>query len=763
MLTTELAAGEKLLTISGENVARVKSDLSLPETDTLAPDTLARVRKNLGSDYVVLGSYLDLGTGREDQVRLDLRLQDAIAGQTIAVVSAKGSEAQLDQLITHAGAQLRAKLGIGDVPEVDAPAIKASLPSNVVASRLYSEGLEKLRHFDVLTARDLLSKAAASDPKHAPTYVALSSAWSALGYDAKAREAAKMAFDLSQSLSNQERLRVQGQYYETSNESEKAIATYRALFGAASDNLDYGLKLANAQISGGKANDAQLTIATLRKLPSPERDDLRIDLAETRAAHWLSDFKREQAIAVHIIEQGQKQGARLLVARARLSECSALRNLGDVKGAISACEEAQRISNEAGDRFGVATALNNIGNALYDQGDLAAARKSYGEVLRIDRELGNQGGVAGALDNIASVAGDQGEDTLAKKLSKEALDIYRATGDKINIAATLNNIAAELVTEGNLIETQKLFQESLEIGREIGSTTAVATALTNLGDTRIALGDTAGSKQAYEEALSLFQKAGEKSKTAYPLVGLGDVLSANGDLPAAKASYEQALTLTRESGEKHESAMALSGLGSVFLYQGDLAQARKNYEDALALRHEIGEKEASSDSMLDFARVSIEEGRIGEAQSTLTKVANEIHGQKNSDREAYARAILAHALLAQGDIAGAKKQVALAKTQTAKSQHRGIGVQIDIVAAKVLAAGGKNNAAAAIASLNSVILQTAKYGFVGYGLEARLTLAEVQLKAAQSAPARAQLDALQRDAAVKGFTLIARKAAKLRD
>ena len=79
MLTTELGAGEKLLTISGENVARVKNDLALPETDSLAADTLARVRKNLGSDFVVLGSYLDLGDGSD--IRVDLRVQDAKTGQ----------------------------------------------------------------------------------------------------------------------------------------------------------------------------------------------------------------------------------------------------------------------------------------------------------------------------------------------------------------------------------------------------------------------------------------------------------------------------------------------------------------------------------------------------------------------------------------------------------------------------------------------------------------------------------------------------------
>src|SRR5262245_49519626 len=208
------------------------------------------------------------------------------------------------------------------------------------------------------------------------------------------------------------------------------------------------------------------TIATLRKLPPPEGDDLRIDLAETRAAHWLSEFKREQELATHIVEQGQKLGARLLVARARLSECSARRNLGDIKGAIPACQEAQRISAEAGDRFGVATALNNIGNALYDQGDLPGARNSYEEVVRIHRELGNQAGVAGGLDNIASVAGDQGDDATAKKLSKQALEIYRMTDEKIKIAATLNKLAAEVVHEGNALQNQKDGQERRAMRRE---------------------------------------------------------------------------------------------------------------------------------------------------------------------------------------------------------------------------------------------------------------------------------------------------------
>src|SRR6266496_1025161 len=61
MLSTELAAGETLRTIPGENVARMKIELTLAEAESLAPDTLGRVRTNLGTDLVVLGAYLALG------------------------------------------------------------------------------------------------------------------------------------------------------------------------------------------------------------------------------------------------------------------------------------------------------------------------------------------------------------------------------------------------------------------------------------------------------------------------------------------------------------------------------------------------------------------------------------------------------------------------------------------------------------------------------------------------------------------------------
>jgi DNA-binding winged helix-turn-helix (wHTH) protein/TolB-like protein len=110
MLTTELAGGE-VHVIPEEDVARMKSDLGLPDTDSLSKDTLARVRQTLGADVVIVGSYTALATrDAGEQIRLDLRIQDAKLGETIAAVVETGTQADLFDLVSRSGARLREDL-----------------------------------------------------------------------------------------------------------------------------------------------------------------------------------------------------------------------------------------------------------------------------------------------------------------------------------------------------------------------------------------------------------------------------------------------------------------------------------------------------------------------------------------------------------------------------------------------------------------------------------------------------------------------------
>src|SRR5580658_3172646 len=112
MLATELAAGDHLRTVAAEHVARAKLELSLSNEDSYASDTLTKIHKNLGCDYVVTGSYLVVGQAGNGRLRLDARVQDAITGDTVVSVAVAGYQSDLFDLASRAGEQLRAKLGV---------------------------------------------------------------------------------------------------------------------------------------------------------------------------------------------------------------------------------------------------------------------------------------------------------------------------------------------------------------------------------------------------------------------------------------------------------------------------------------------------------------------------------------------------------------------------------------------------------------------------------------------------------------------------
>ncbi|HEY6944262.1 MAG TPA: protein kinase, partial [Candidatus Acidoferrum sp.] len=713
MLTTELDAGEQLRTIPGENVEQMKINLALPDAESYGKETLDRIRKTLGSDSVVLGSYLALGNG---QVRLDVRLQDARAGETLASDMEAGSETEVSNLIARAGSRLREKLGVPAVSTADMGAMHASLPPDSEAVRFYSEGLAKLRHFDNLGARDLLQKAVAIDPEFALGHAALAAAWSALGYDARAKEEAKRAFELSAQLPREDRLSIEGRYRETSREWEKAIEVYRTLFGFFPDNLEYGLRLSAAQTSSGKAKDALMTVDVLRNLPYPAGDDPRIDLAEAIAATSLSDFKRVDAAANRAAAKAAAQGARLLLARTKLVQGNAFRNLGDPKRAADAYEEAKSVFAATGDQGGVAGALNSMAILFYEHGDLDGAKRMYEESLRISRSIGYQGGVARALNNTALVLVRQGDSAGAENLYRQALASFREVGDKRAGGLALSNIAHLRRNEGNF----------------------------------------AGARSSLAEALTMFRETGDKSGVARVLNNMGIVLADQGELAQAKKSYEQSLAVCSEIGNKSLCANALAGNADVLLAEGDLPGARAGHEKALAFRKELAEEGALTESRLALAMLSVEEGHPADAEGPARDAAEKFRKGNQVSSEALADAILSRSLLAQGKLADAQASVERAEGLLQGSADRDARLFAAIIAARIRAASG--NSAEAIRRLTAVLAEANKTGFVAHQLEAQLALGEIEMKSGKSAAGRVHLAAIEKESTQKGFLLIARKA-----
>jgi tetratricopeptide (TPR) repeat protein len=690
------------------------AELAIATTDALAPDTLARVRGYLGADLLVLGSYTVLG-GR---IRLDLRLQDAVAGETVTSVAETGTEAELFELISRSGVRLCEKLGAAPPTAAESRGARASMPSNPEAARLYVEGLDRLREFDALAARALLEKAAAADPRHAPTHSALAAAWSALGYEARAQEASKTAFDLSGSLSREERLSVEARYREATHDWDEAVDIYRALLHFFPDDLEYGLRLASAQESAGKGKEGLATLDSLRALPPPAGQDPRIDLMEATTARYLSETRRAVEAARRAAQKATARGARHLLARARFEEGSSLQNLGEYDAAQAALEEGRAMFAAAGDRQGVAGSLNNISIILANRGDLEKAGRFCREALDLYRAIGNRSGEALMQSSLGNLQSFKGDLTEARRMWEETLLVYREINHKEGVARMLTNIASAMAEQGSLSAARRKFEEALVVWREIGHQSGVGVTLLNIAS----------------------------------------ALDGEGDLGRAEEVFQESLATLERTGDKTYAAAAHHAYGNLRLERADLAGARQHYEAALAMREAMGETGAATETRLALAELTLEEGRPDEAEAMGRAAAEQSAKEKNVDNEASAHLVLARARLAQGRVEEAGAAVSQAAALVARSEKRSLRALLGLAEARVrAAAGAPADLQAARQSLRVLLSQRSGQLPLALQLEARLVLGEVEAKSNPTA-AREELRALAQECQARGFELVAAKA-----
>jgi tetratricopeptide (TPR) repeat protein/tRNA A-37 threonylcarbamoyl transferase component Bud32/TolB-like protein len=759
MLGAELAASGRLRIVAGETVARAKLELALDNSESLARDTLARLRTLLGADQVVLGSYVVLdnpAAGRT--IRLDVHIQDAVAGETTAMASETGAEAELFALVTRVGGRLRRELG-GDDPAAAGAGSRAAgvpaLPASPEAARFYAEGLERLRRFEPVEARDLLVRAVAADPGNALAHSALATAWSALGYDGKQREEAKTAADLAANLPHEERLVIEGRYHAALGDWARAIGVYRQLWTLFPDNLEHGLRLAAAETAAGRAQEALATATALRSLPPPSREDARIDLALSTAAGAAGDFRRQREEAERAAGKAAAAGASLLVAEARLLACRALRNLGEAEPALAACAEGQRLYAAAGDRAGVAEALTDSGNVRYDRGDRAAAQRLYEQALATYRELGNRGAEAGELNNIAVVLKSQGGLDRAAELYAEVLAIAREVGSRSGEAYALNNLAGVMLRRGDLAGAGNLLAQCLRIRRELEDRSGEAYALDNLGVALRRRGDLAGALARHQEALAIRRQLGQRIGEVASLNNLGSTLLERGELGAAGRHFDQALGLARAIGSRSSAAYALFGQGEVLARQGQLGDAQARHQEALDLRLALGEKGTAAESRMALARLRLEAGDPARAGVLARQAAEELVLQGSPADQALALSLAALADGALHEAASARSTLERASALAGSGQDLRARLVVGLRAALLAQAGDPAHTAQA---LGEVVAGAERGGLIDVRLEAGIALARTEAARGQLAGARARLEAIEKEARERGFGLLAARA-----
>ncbi|HKN15349.1 MAG TPA: protein kinase [Candidatus Sulfotelmatobacter sp.] len=618
-LTADLGASTDIQTVPPDELARVRTELSIPPTQNLESQSLAEVRQALGANYVVLGSYSINAKSLEKTLSLDLHLEDS-SGKTLGSFQRSGNETEYGKLVTEVAAEVLSKLGKARLLETEASQLQNLYPSNREARKLYFEAVDKLRSLDAPGALELLKKAAQQEPGNVAIHSALADTWSQLKHDPEAAEEAKKAAELAGKtpLPFEYIVLARARSEEMTRDWASASKDYGLLFPHY-EELSYGLQLANAQLEGSQPKAALDTLNQLSGLRPPMNSDPRIEITKAKVYAAMNDFSGELRSAQLALSEAQKRGARLMQANAELELCWAHRNLGHVDDAFAACNQAETLFSASGDPVNAAIALNDLATWYLDRGRYDEARQTYERVIKIHRDAGAQKDLAGANVNMAVALVRMGKPQDAQGYIDTALHVAASIQDKEDEARAYILKGQVLSAGGHQVEAGEQVRKALALAQDLGNTGIQSTALSNLAQYQAEI-DTGSALATYKKVLQLRRANSDPAAVATCLFNMGDVQYRRGEFDASEASYREAIKISTEQKDQAGVALGFMSLAEINLERKRVSEAERQALDALEKLKEAPDPnlESIADSIL--LRLEVEEGKLSEAESYADRI-----------------------------------------------------------------------------------------------------------------------------------------------
>ena len=710
-LNTDLGGSKGIHTVPTDEVASVKTEMSVGQNQSLEHEDLSNVRQALGANYLLLGRY---AMPQSSDLELDVLLQDA-GGRTVSDIHESGSGRDYRKLVADAASQIRDKLGTARLPDTQLNELQNLYPSDPEASQLYFQGLDKLRAFDATTALSFLKKAAEGDPNNLSIHWSLSDAWSQLKHDPEAAQEAQKAAALAEksSLPQEYVVLAQARAAEANKHWQDAIEDYKSLFRLFPEHLNYGLRLASAQIGGSKPTDALTTLGSLTKLPAPMGSDPRIEMTKAQAYGSMNDFHSELTSAQNALQEAHRRNARMMQARAQLELCWAHRNLGQVDEAYSACTEAQNLFSVFGDNVSAAVALNDLATWLSDRGQYAEAKQLYDRVIEANQKSGAEKDYAGACVNASMVLIHMSKWQDADSYVARALDAAVPIGDKYDEALAHLNRGEIQANEGQLVRAEMEARKAMALADEIQNKAIEVRALSNLAE-----------------------------------------YQSNSDSERALSTYTRALSVVRESGDKSELSTCLTNMGDLLFRRGDLRGAENKYSEALQIDTELKDNDAIAHDWASFAEVDLERDRLSDAEEKLSRAIPQLREAQDTDSESEAASILVRVLVAEHKVGDA--DVYVKRMEEISSKNRDTAFDNRLSIGEYLAATGKRTEA--IQQIASLPAEAKRMGLNFTSLRARLMLVKLRAGERPRSELTKELASIRSEAVRAGFNILAERA-----
>lgn len=651
LLAQELALNDGLQVINGQRLAEL-----LPLPPGRAPDSAAllRMSRQLGLRLAMVGRYRAAPGQGADGLSLELDVLDAASGERLQQLRIDGDRRHPAALIAAAGAQVRDRLQLPRLSTAIERTRGATTSDDVALLRDYADGVQALRHGELGTAQNKLDAAVKRAPEFLPGQLALTRTLMQQGYHPRAGAVARAALAHAGAAPREIRLALEALMYEADRSWPQAIETYRALYRFYPEDIEYGLGLARAQSQGGDLKEAQASLTDLRR--NHGNADPRIDLAQTAIAEAQGDYAAERDAGDRALRSARTLRAPHLIGNALLERGWGRNALGDQPGALADYRAARAQFEQIGDAIGQARSDVNLGGWHYERGDFARAGDLYQRALGLFESAGMKASQAAALQNLANIDWAQDRRPAARQKTETLLQLSRELGDPDRESWTLSALAA----------------------------------------LQFDMGETAAAMASYRQALAIAERSGLQPRRSWALRGLGDVLRQRGEYVQSRELLDQALAIERRTRDYEGQAEAQFRIGQLLHDQGRLAQARKQLLDARERQSDHQQDYWGSVTGLELAALSVDEGQANAALKELDRIEPALRESQAQIELAQAAGIRAEALVVLQQIPAARAALEPALTYL---HNHGDGIDaltIQLSQARVLAAEGKRDQAAAV-------------------------------------------------------------------
>jgi serine/threonine protein kinase len=207
-----------------------------------------------GAIRALLGGRIEkLGSTYELSVRLIDPVSSHVAASTTEEAA---SQEQIAPAVRRVANWVRGTLGeaLASIQKSDQELAKVTTPS-LRALQLYSQANALMKRANHKVAEQLLAQALVEDPEFASAHMLL--AWSIRNQRRDDwRPSSERAFELSERVSERERLFILGSYYQQKNEIDKAISAYEALVQRYPDDFWGSNNLSGLYLQTGRNKEA---------------------------------------------------------------------------------------------------------------------------------------------------------------------------------------------------------------------------------------------------------------------------------------------------------------------------------------------------------------------------------------------------------------------------------------------------------------------------------------------------------------------------